>query len=320
MNQLKLLRLIFQLFCFAIFVYQVQNSVRKYSDKPVTQLTSETTFKEITPPDIYICEEGQFNGTTAVQLGYKTLAKFLLGNLTHGQKKTWNGKTGNLTYKMVQEILFQSSFNNFVYQTSETGTDNDWKRSETELVFKTPQGFCMKPKQMKKGLNFRVTTQSFFAINDPAKQNKLRITAMEHGKFNFGPSGVNTFSGSGYEIKIKIEDATIHDGVSCTQYNRINTTYGECIENGLMNSLVAWYGCLPPWFPAGNKPTCGSDVHITKQNEKEALAEILRMNKGFDLKSSSACLPPCTKMAFEIKQLYYDPNRKELLILKLYIP
>ena len=97
MNQLKLLRLIFQLFCFAIFVYQVQNSVRKYTDKPVTQLTSETTFKEITPPDIYICEEGQFNGTTAVQLGYKTLARFLLGNLTHGQKKTWNGKTGNLT-------------------------------------------------------------------------------------------------------------------------------------------------------------------------------------------------------------------------------
>ena len=64
-----------------------------------------------------------------------------------------------------------------------------------------PQGFCMKPKQMKKGLNFRVTAQSFFVINDPDTANKLRLTEMEQGRLYLGPSGENTFSGSGYEIK-----------------------------------------------------------------------------------------------------------------------
>ena len=142
-------------------------------------------------------------------------------------KNTWNGKTGNLIYKQVQEILFQKSFIYFVYQTSDTGIDNVWKNSDAELVFMIPQGFCMKPKQMKKGLNFRVIAQSFFVINDPDTANKLRLTEMEQGRLYFGPSGENTFSGIGYEIKINVKDSSIDDGKRCTDYKRIKTTYGE---------------------------------------------------------------------------------------------
>ena len=135
MKVFKLLRLIFLISCFGIFVYQVQNSIRKYKEKPVTQQTSKSTLNEITPPVIYVCEEGQFNGTAAIQLGYKNLVRFLGGKLTNSTKNTWNGKAENLTYKQVQEILFQKSFSNFVYQTSDTGTDNVWKNSDAELVF-----------------------------------------------------------------------------------------------------------------------------------------------------------------------------------------
>ena len=181
-----------------------------------------------------------------------------------------------------------------------------------------PQGFCMKPKQIKKGLNFRVTAQSFFVINDPDTANKLRLTEMEQGRLYFGPSGENTFSGSGYEIKINVKDSSIDDGKSCTNYKRIKTTYGECIETALMKNLIAWYGCLPPWFPAQNMTTtCGAQVEMMKEDASKA--EILRLKKGFELKSSADCLPSCKRMSFEIRQLYSDPYRNGLLIVRLNI-
>ena len=196
-----------------------------------------------------------------------------------------------------------------------------WKNSDAELVFMIPQGFCMKPKQMKKGLNYRVTAQSFFVINDPDTANKLRLTEMKQGRLYLGPSGENTFSGSGYEIKINVKDSSIDDGKSCTDYKRIKTTYGECIETALMKNLIAWYGCLPPWFPAQNKTTtCGAQVEMMKPNEEDASkAEIQRLKKGFELESSTDCLTSCKRMSFEIRRLYSDPYRNGLLIVRLNI-
>ena len=65
----------------------------------------------------------------------------------------------------------------------------------------------MEPKLIKKGLNFRVTKQSFYAINDPGLVNNLRISMMDHGKGEFGPSGNGTFTGGLFEIQISIEDS-----------------------------------------------------------------------------------------------------------------
>ena len=45
---------------------------------------------------------------------------------------------------------------------------------------------------------------------------------------------------------------SIYDGVTCTDYKRINHTYGECIENALEKKMLVWYGCIPPWFPTTN--------------------------------------------------------------------
>ena len=67
----------------------------------------------------------------------------------------------------------------------------------------------MKPKLIGKGLNFRVTKQSFYSINDPALANHLRISIVELGKEMFGPSGNGTFTGGLVEIQINVEDSRL---------------------------------------------------------------------------------------------------------------
>ena len=43
----KLLRIIFQLFALGVFTFQIQNSIKKYNQKPVVQQSSTTSLQGI---------------------------------------------------------------------------------------------------------------------------------------------------------------------------------------------------------------------------------------------------------------------------------
>ena len=51
----KSILILFKLFAFFIFVYQMKNSITKYVEKPVAQLVSTVKFEQIPEPLIYIC-------------------------------------------------------------------------------------------------------------------------------------------------------------------------------------------------------------------------------------------------------------------------
>ena len=68
MRYLKNLRVLIQLVAFGTFVFQMQNSVRKYLDKPVVQQTSTTSLDNIKKPLLYVCQDGQFNYTESLKL------------------------------------------------------------------------------------------------------------------------------------------------------------------------------------------------------------------------------------------------------------
>ena len=64
--------ILFKLFAFFIFVYQMKNSITKYVEKPVAQLVSTVNFEQISEPLIYVCQKGQFNYTISKQYGYNS--------------------------------------------------------------------------------------------------------------------------------------------------------------------------------------------------------------------------------------------------------
>ena len=56
MDNTNLLKILFQIFAFGIFIFQMQNSLSKYLPKPTIQQTSTVHFDEIHKPTIYVCQ------------------------------------------------------------------------------------------------------------------------------------------------------------------------------------------------------------------------------------------------------------------------
>ena len=56
MDKIQLLNRLFQIFAFGIFVFQMQNSLRKYADNPTIQQTSTVNFDDLYKPMMFICQ------------------------------------------------------------------------------------------------------------------------------------------------------------------------------------------------------------------------------------------------------------------------
>lgn len=154
---------------------------------------------------------------------------------------TWKGKHGNITYTQLEEILFENNYTSF-------GT----KTSTTEEVFLLPHGKC------KKLLGFNTTAkdeirsreQSMLLIVDPNKENSIRIKEMENARVDLGPTNVNSqfFNFGDYELSITLHDKSIDDGKSCYDYEKLESSYGNCVEVKVKEYYLEKLGCLPPWL------------------------------------------------------------------------
>ena len=78
---LRILRILFQILAFAIFTYQMKNSVLKYIEKPILQQSSRSTIDEIQLPLLYVCESSQFNYSRSQDYGYDSYTDFIIGHL-----------------------------------------------------------------------------------------------------------------------------------------------------------------------------------------------------------------------------------------------
>ena len=60
MDKIQLLKRLFEIFAFGIFVFQMQNSLRKYEDNPTVQQTSTVHFDDIHKPMMFVCQVIKF--------------------------------------------------------------------------------------------------------------------------------------------------------------------------------------------------------------------------------------------------------------------
>ena len=69
-------------------------------------------------------------------------------------------------------------------------------------------------------------------------ESNLRVIEMEKGRFYFGPSHDDRFDKLAYNLEYWLHDSKINDGQSCTDYERSNSSYSDCILK------VSWKECF----------------------------------------------------------------------------
>ena len=302
MEKVKHIRSLIQLITSGVFLYQMILSFQRFNKHKVIQEKSMTTIDNIKKPVIYICQDNQFNYEKARKIGYQYMSTLAPGELNDTPKITWKGKFENLDNHKIFELLYESDY-----------SDLSVIYSNAEKSYMAPHGWCMLLKSSNYTKEFiKTTKQSLILVVDPSKVNNLRTLEMDNGRIMFGPTESNLYDWSAYEISIRLYNSNINDGKSCTNYDILNSSYGECIEDAIQAVFMKYYGCLPPWFPSSTKYTCEDylEVKIDKHTLPINISEDFKlMYYGRQMEMLNKCLPPCLIMKIKMKRTAYRSDR-----------
>ncbi len=309
MNTMKRARILFQFIAFGIFIFQMQNSLVKYIEKPIVSHKTTTSYDKIKKPFVYICQDGQFSYEKGKMFSYHHKTDFMFGLLGYPDMSNITGRVrhGNSTFEDLAKSTYITNYTKFGYT-------NDMKKTyvqDIKQVFLAPTGFCFKVEPISNDIKFRVTEMSIAFITDPAKTTLLKLNRMKHGSFRFGPSEDGLYESIVYEIQISLHDTSIDEGRKCTNYEDRGMSYGKCLETAMIDGLLNWYECLPPWIGDVKNLTCETNKNV-KTLEIETLKdyryEFLLYNKDMDLDIFKVCLPPCLTMQVNFFKINHETN------------
>ena len=321
MKDLLTFRSVFQFFAVGVFVYQMQNSFKKYYDHPMVQQSSILSFdkNKIKIPLMYICQDSEFDYVMARNYGYYYLWQVLVGKLHKSNNFTWKGKFENQTFVGLQNMIFNFDNDHTVLNSQQNKNDN-WQPTSVQKIFIPPFGFCTKVGKSTGIVWANSTTETNIFLVDPALENNIRISSMKYGTFKFGPSGDGFFEEFIYEVELRVYDSSVDDGITCVNYERTGSRYGECIENMLQEKFLLWFGCLPPWFSNDLNNVCDADMHKVI-NDVEILQEIenefVNLVTGYELDMFKECFPPCQNMQLDYNLRRHIPRRLDYANIRL---
>ena len=113
-----------------------------------------------------------------------------------------------------------------------------------------------------------------------------------------------------------IQDSRIKDGVTCRDYERINSSYGKCLNQALRKEFLENLDCLPPWMPDNLGEVCELDkpVYIKDKERYDRLTDnLLEFTSGRELDCWERCLPlHIHECSDEENRLQLQPGGKKL--------
>ena len=297
-----ILKLLFKVLAFGIFVYQMQNSIRKYIAGPIVQITSTAKLDEIKDPEIYICQLNQFNYSLSPEFGYAYYTALFTGDLMESDYISWIGKNGDMTFDELIKILitYDESYYKAFYENNKKGIKN--KTEEYNIVFIAPQDFCMKLRTVKSGrISTTTSRESSLFLVDPFWSDSLRLNGDKNEVIDFGEQINGLYESLVYEVKVTLHDSRINDGQTCIDYENSGSSYGKTTENLLQQFMLNWFGCILPWIQNSSYTVCD------KFFKNESLSQIQKDIERFILNSETRFLhlsrPPCYKMKFSTKRV-----------------
>ena len=287
----------------------MNSSLGKYFDKPIVQETSTISIDDMNQmPVMYICQDAQFDYAEGKSYGYPSLWKFLIGKLENTNNFTWTGKHRNQSFAKLQKILFNVNYNSTTVHSSETRNyDFPYVQSYNDSIFISPYGYCMKLKKQTIHIQVKSTVKTDVILTDPVLENQIRITGMQYGTFGIGPTPDGLFETKHYEIALSLHDLSVHDGKTCTDYEKTGSSYGECTESMFKNTILEWYGCPQTWVQGNSIKPCDANMSKLVSDEQiiyEVQNEMNKLVTGFELNMFKQCMKPCMTM-----QLNYNLRR-----------
>ena len=104
-----------------------------------------------------------------------------------------------------------------------------------------------------------------------------------------------------YHVEYVFEDNSIYDGLTCSSYEKYETTYGECITTSIGEDIKHSYGCqdVPLWINF----TCSSDItnHLDNLDPlllQQSFSDIEEITNNFQIKTMKRCKTPCKRLFF----------------------
>ena len=311
-SKLEHIRTIFQILAFGIFLFQLQGSVKRYLEGPVIQEKSSIPLKSISQPKFIVCRENKFNYTLSEKtFGYEFVYTLLAGKMKGKNSISWQGKDGNVPYEDIKRILYGE-------QIRSLRTENNPFKS----VFSPVRGNCIEIMWKKDTVREVIcnTENVYLLVVDPLRMYDISYIEMENARVSVGPSYGNFFEYATYEMLFSVYDTSIKDGVTCTDYEKINSTYGECVNEVVKDMFIKNIDCVPPWVPSNFDSVCEIDkaVQVKDTTDYEILtSDLIEMSSGLEMDIFQTCLPPCRSMKVLMKRVDHGSQlNKSWLVLK----
>ena len=191
------IRKVFQTLAIILFVFQFQQSIRKYFEYPAVEHTSRIHVKDLPVPELYVCHDRQFNYTKSEDIGYSSFTNFLLGITLDGKNISWQGKDGNKTFKDLEILLLDSNYNSLSGKFFSV-FENNWINIDFNKTLLFPHGVCMKPENLLQytGIKMYSTDKSnnYIYFVDPNMANNIRTEEALDAKAYFGPTSDKFFT------------------------------------------------------------------------------------------------------------------------------
>ena len=312
MKNKDMIRKVLQTFAIILFIFQFQQSVRKYFQYPVVEQTSRIHVKDWPTPVVYVCQASQFNYPKALDNGYMYFTDFLLGIMMNTTRISWKGKWGNKTYTDLEDIILDSDYSS-IKSDSLIRSTNLWNVNEKiKRTFLFPQGICLKIENQLQYKDIKISSTEDMNIYfvDPASANDIRTEETPNAKSRIGPTSNTLFAFRNYELEFFLYDNSIHDGTSCTDYTKTARSYRECLNDILAKEFIATYGCLPAWVSTKSKITCEEETNIDANAMRDTplYKDISDLVRNLETDMFKRCLSPCKTMKVKLMEVSYRSN------------
>ena len=223
----RISRLGFQTIAVLFFLYQMEQSIMKYSYSPTSLTKLNVPNKEMVyEPYLVVCQTSQYNYSKAKSFGYDWMVHLWGGILkSNGKRKvTWRGKTGNLNFSTLTEELYDYDYSRIVFEQGKLG----------EQYFSLNLGMCVKLDDLGTDMLTGIHTNRTLKLLavDPNTFTKVRINLDSKASFTVGPRNVDMYDWAEVGVEYAVTDNSINDGVGCRVYENQNT-YEKCVTEAL---------------------------------------------------------------------------------------
>ena len=223
----RITRLGFHTIAILFFLYQMKQSIMKYSYSPTTLTKLKVPNKKMVyEPYLVVCQKSQFNYSKAEEFGYILMTRLWGGVFTSkdNRKVTWKGKTGNFSFSTLTEELYDYDYSGIAFEQGKLG----------KQYLSLNLGMCVKLDDL--GTEYLAgmytnRTLKLLAV-DPNTFNKVRMDFNSKASYTVGPRNEGMYDWADVRVDYSVTDNSIDDGVGCKVYEYPNT-YEECVTKTL---------------------------------------------------------------------------------------